>query len=407
MKRSLSLMLFLHYFALGAIFPVLSLFLFRDLGLSGFETGFIIGGGALASILAPLLALPVADRVISSERLLFGLNLLSVILTLLMSQARDFLPLLFLYFALMMTKAPSFALTNSIAMKHLADPERDFASVRLFGTAGWIGGGLGFALIFQPLFPEFGYRACLWFSAVGSLALAVWVLILPSKPPAVRFSLRSLANLFQARYVKHLLNPSFLFYLWSSLVLSALDRYYFFGVSFQLSTYGITDFLFLPLLSLGQVLEILFMIRMGSWLKRFGFKPLFLLGALGQTARFAVLGLVGQGGNLGLVLVGIALHGFGFAFFFSNAFIYLDQITPPNLRAQGQLLYSFWIDGIAVMLGNFLAGWAAEFTLFPSQQRYNFGGFWIWAMLAAFSSLVVLAFSTYRPKKEVFSESAK
>lgn len=389
-------MLFLHYFALGSVFPVLSLLLFRDLGLSGPQTGFIIGMGALASIIAPLVALPFADRSISAERLLFVLNLFSVIFTVLMSVVADFWALLILYFALMMTKAPSFALTNSIALKHLEDPERDFASVRLFGTAGWIGGGLGFALIFQPLFPQFGYRACLWLSALGSLTLALWVLVLPGKKPAHLFELKDLAALLRPEKAKKLFKPALLFFFWASLVLSALDRYYFFGVSFQLSTYGIPEPLFLPLLSLGQGLEILCMIFMGRWLKRFGFKPLFFVGALGQLSRFALLSLTGANGNLGLTLLAIALHGLGFAFFFSNAFVYLDRITPPQYRSQGQLLYSFWIDGIAVMAGNFLAGWASEATLFPAQNHYDFAGFWWWASLLALSALLLLVFGRYK-----------
>ncbi len=389
-------MLFLHYFALGSVFPVLSLLLFRDLGLSGPETGFIIGMGALASIIAPILALPFADRTVSAERLLFGLNLLSVVFTLLMSVVTEFWALLFSYFALMMTKAPSFALTNSIALKHLEDPEKDFASVRLFGTAGWIGGGLGFALVFQPLFPQFGYRACLWLSALGSLALALWVLLLPGKKPAHLFELKDLTALLRPANARKIFTPSLLFFFWASLVLSALDRYYFFGVSFQLSTYGVPEPLFLPLLSLGQGLEIFFMVFMGRWLKRVGFKPLFLVGALGQLSRFALLILTGVNGNLGLTLFAIALHGLGFAFFFSNAFVYLDHITPSQYRSQGQLLYSFWIDGIAVMAGNFLAGWASAATLFPAQHRYDFAGFWWWAALSAFSALVLMFFGKYR-----------
>lgn len=398
MKFPLAVMLFLHYFALGAIFPVLSLFLFRDLGLSGWETGIIIGSGAFASIVAPLLALPIADRSVSAERLLFGLNVASVALTVLMSLFSDFWSLLILYFALMMTKAPSFALTTSIALKHLADPERDFASVRLFGTAGWIGGGLGFGLVFQPLFPQFGYRACLWLSAVGSLLLALWALGLRPRKPAHLFDWGGFAHLLHPTQARRLLNPSLLAFLWASLVLSALDRYYFFGVSFQLATYGVPDPLFLPLLSLGQGLEILCMVFMGGALKRFGFKPLFLIGAAGQLSRFALLGLAGAG-NLTLVLLAITLHGLGFAFFFSNAFVYLDQKTPPAYRAQGQLLYSFWVDGIAVMLGNFAAGWASGTTLFPTEARYNFQGFWFWAGLAAFSALLTLVIGRYHPRK--------
>lgn len=393
MKRALAAMLFLHYFALGALFPVLSLLLFRDLGFTAAQTGIVIGVGALASIVAPLVALPLADRSVAAERLLGLLNLGSVGLTVAMALRDDFWSWLGLYLALMMTKAPSFALTNSVALKYLADPTREFARVRLFGTAGWIAGGLGYSLVFQPLVPHLGYRGCLWLSAVGSMALATLSFLLPRGRP-LPFAWGEFTRLIHPRRLSLLLRRPFPAFLWASLVLSALDRYYFFGVNFQLATFGLPEPLFLPLLSLGQALEIAFMLRVGSWLEKVGFGPLFLVGAAGQALRFAVLGTAG---NLPLLLGGIALHGLGFAFFFSNAFVYLDRLTPPSLRSQVQLLYSFWIDGAAVILGNLAAGWVASFTLFPAQGRYDFPGYWIWALAAAASALGALALEKFPP----------
>ncbi|HMF36357.1 MAG TPA: MFS transporter, partial [Isosphaeraceae bacterium] len=46
--------------------------------------------------------------------------------------------LFLLFLAFWMIIAPSYGLCNSLAMRHLDDPGRQFGGVRLWGTIGWM-----------------------------------------------------------------------------------------------------------------------------------------------------------------------------------------------------------------------------------------------------------------------------
>ncbi len=381
-------MMFLHYFSLGAVFPVLSIMLFRDLKFSGPETGMVLGFGALASILAPLLTFPLADRKISSERLLLLLNILSVAFASFMALSSSFWPILIFYFLLMMSKAPTFALTNSIALRHLHFAEKDFSGLRLFGTAGWVGGGIIFGLALLPLFPSIGLRGSLWICALSSGLLALWSLLLPQPEPSeMNVGVPVLKTAVAGNILRTIFSEKGSFLI-ASFLFALLDRYYFFGASFQLTSLGFSEGNILPLLGIGQVFEILLMVLMGRILLAWGFRRVFLVGALAQIFRFFLLGFLG---TAPAVLVGIALHGFGFAFFFANGVVFLDRFGAKKNRSQVQLLYSFLIDGGSVVLGNLLAGVVAEFTLNPQSGVYNFPGFWVPAFALAVSGFILLA----------------
>jgi hypothetical protein len=49
--------------------------------------------------------------------------------------------LFLLFLAYWMILAPCYGLCNSLAMRHLRDPGRDFGGVRLWGTTGWLVAG--------------------------------------------------------------------------------------------------------------------------------------------------------------------------------------------------------------------------------------------------------------------------
>src|SRR5207244_2782981 len=92
-----------------------------------------------------------------------------------------------------------------------------------------------------------------------------------------------------------------------------------------------------------------------SWfLSFFGMKYVLLMGMDAWGLRYAIFTL---GRPFPLILLGLALHGICFDFFFAAGFIYVDQTAPPAIRASGQALFAALTYGVGMFLGTEASGW--------------------------------------------------
>jgi hypothetical protein len=60
---------------------------------------------------------------------------------------------------------------------------------------------------------------------------------------------------------------------------------------------------------------------------------------------------------MNLAYLGIALHGFCFAFFFAAAFMFIDRAAPKDARHSAQTVFGIAILGIGPILSGFFNGW--------------------------------------------------
>ena len=141
-KARFSVMMFLQYAIWGAWLPLLYPFLMGYRGFSINECGICLSAGAVGAIFGPFLAGQLADRVISTERLLAISHLVGAVLVLMLGLVETFLPFALLSLVYGFVYAPTLALTNSISLTHVADRDRDFGPIRVWGTVGWIAAGI-------------------------------------------------------------------------------------------------------------------------------------------------------------------------------------------------------------------------------------------------------------------------
>lgn len=141
-KSRLSIMMFLQYAIWGAWLPLLYPFLLGYRGFSLEECGLCLSAGAVGAIFGPFLAGQLADRVISTERLLAVSHLVGAGLVFSLGLVESFLPFVLLSLVYGFVYAPTLALTNSISFAHIADRDRDFGPIRVWGTVGWIVAGI-------------------------------------------------------------------------------------------------------------------------------------------------------------------------------------------------------------------------------------------------------------------------
>ena len=103
-----------------------------------------------------------------------------------------------------------------------------------------------------------------------------------------------------------------------------------------------------------------------------------------------VLFAFGDVGELGfMLLIGIALHGICYDFFFVTGQIYVDKKANKEIRASAQGFITLITYGIGIGLGSIISGKIVD--LFTSETIKNWP--YIWWTPAIFASVVALLFA--------------
>src|SRR5918911_3115299 len=186
-RLRLSVMMFLEFFIWGAWYTTIAVYMTTQ-GMKTL-THWPFTVNPVAAIAAPFFVGLVADRYFATERVFGILHLIGGLLLLAVpgTSARPglFIGLLLLYNLCYM---PTLGLANSLAFHNIADQEKQFPRIRVWGTIGWIIAGLfiSFGLgRFVSARPE-QTALPLYSAAVVSLLLAVFSLALPHTPPPAR-----------------------------------------------------------------------------------------------------------------------------------------------------------------------------------------------------------------------------
>jgi nucleoside transporter len=368
----LSLMMFLQYGIWGAWLPILYPFLMGHRGFTLDQCGYVLSVGAAGAVVGPFVAGQVADRFFSTERFLAVSHLIGAVLVWLLAGTSDFGAFLALSLLYGLVYAPTLALTNSLALHHLPDRDRDFGKVRLWGTIGWIAAGIAVGqwlrLHHTPGGPETsdavvkaaqdaGRADAFRLSAVLGAIMGLFCLALPHTPPArgavepnaVRKALRAVR-------VQPLLT---LFAL--AVPVSCIHQFYFVFTADFLSSYGrdmangINKVLGVGgggLMTIGQMSEILVLGLIPVVAKKASRKTLLGVGLAAYAGRMA---LFAYAQSLPAVLIGVALHGLCFGCFIFVSFMVVDEETTPDVRASAQNLYNLVFIGFGIIVGSWVA----------------------------------------------------
>ena len=78
------------------------------------------------------------------------------------------------------------------------------------------------------------------------------------------------------------------------------------------------------------------MLLIPVFLKRLGMKTTLLVGMFAWAVRYVLFAFGDSGDRVSLLLIGIALHGVCYDFFFVTGQIYVDTKATPKIRAQAQ-----------------------------------------------------------------------
>ncbi len=382
-RRKLCVMFFLEYFIKGAWLPLLGLYMgSRYLDFSGFQQAWIFNAFAIASVTGMFFGGQLADRIVSQEKYLSVSHLIGGMAILGLAYVKSFWP----FFGLMLVHCffyvPTLSVANAIAFAHVDDGRKEFGTLRLWGSIGWV--TAAWPLIFIPIdwarVPAMdqagGFLAWLGtalstlktgpamegaltgtfiVSGCASLVLAAFSLMLPHTPPATRRG-ESFAP-FEA--IKLLAKPSLLVLFIVTFFDSLVHYGYYFWTSRYLQSIGLPENWIAPAMSIGQTMEVVAMAMLGFLIKKLGWRKTLLFGVLSQAIRFGVYA-IGDRDLLWPVILVNVVHGFAYACFFATVYIYVDEHFPKDIRSSAQGLFNLMILGISQFVSNFLWGWLGE-----------------------------------------------
>jgi nucleoside transporter len=387
-------MMFLQFFVWGAWYTSIAVYMTAE--DMGHLTHWPFTVNPIAAIAAPFFLGLVADRYFSTEKVLGVLHLLGGLVLLAVPQFSG-APLVFVLLLLLYNLCfmPTLGLANSIAFHNIADQEKTFPLIRVFGTIGWIVAGLFVSLVLRwfvagETLPE-QTPLPLYAAAVTSLILGLYSFSLPHTPPpaaGVKVSARSIIGLDA---LKALGSRPFYVFLGASLLISIpLAAYYNFTQLFLEAT-GFQRIAGTQ--TLGQMSEVIFMLLMPLFFARLGVKWMLVAGMGAWVLRYALFAVAAPDEVFWMIILGVLLHGICYDFFFVTGQVYVDKKSTPAIRGQAQGMLVLVTYGLGMLIGAQAAG--NLFNTFLGEATALTLGQWrqFWFVPAGFAAVIMVGFA--------------
>ena len=425
-RYKLFLMMVLEFFIWGAWLPLIFGYL-PSLGFSAAEQTWILSAFPLAAIVGMFFSSQFADRNFAAERFLAASHLIGGIAMVSLGWTKSFWPFFLAMLVHCLLYVPTISITNSIAFAHMKNAQKEFGIVRMGGTIGWIlaawpmtfilvdwdrvaaanpqgfvawlGTVLGSGLSGAPL--QAATRWVFVVSGVASLLLSAFSLTLPHTPPKPAEA--GVSRLAWLKAMK-LLGLPFILVLWIVTFIDATVHNLFFnwtgtflGTPVSAGGVGIPGNWIMPVMSIGQVAEILTMLILGVTLARLGWRATMIVGILGHAARFLVFAFLPQHQEI-IILINV-LHGICYAFFFATVYIFVDEFFPTDVRSSAQGLFNLMILGFGPLVANILGPKLIGET-FVTNGVVDFRSLFLVPAIAALAAAVMLALFFHPPAKK-------
>jgi nucleoside transporter len=379
-KFQLMSMMFLMFFGWGAWYGQMSKYLLDNLHASGDQVGNAYTTFAIASIFAPFFVGLISDRFFAAQKVMGFLNILGGVILYFLSLERD--PETFFWYILAYTLcfAPNLALSNSIAMNQMSNPEKEFPSIRVTGTIAWI-------VVTNIIgFYALGDKVAIFEIAMyTSFLLGIYSFTLPNTPPKADKN-ASVAQILGLDALKLFKDRSFLIFFISSILICIPLSFYY-----AMANPSLTDSHMSNVenkMSLGQASEVIFMLLIPIAFTRLGVKKMLVVGLVAWIIRFLCFGYGDGISSEWILYIGIILHGVCYDFFFVTGQIYTDQKAGEKIKNSAQGLITFATYGIGMGIGSKLSGIVLDYYTVNDVKDWQS----VWMVPAAIAGVVLLLF---------------
>jgi nucleoside transporter len=394
-RLQLSTMMFLNFFIWGAWFVTLGTFLDKNLQATGAQSANVFSTQSWGAIIAPFIIGLIADRFINAEKILGALHLAGAFLMYQMYNATDigvFYPYVLIYMILFM---PTLALVNSVSFNQMTNPEKEFSGIRVWGTIGWIVAGLLISYLFHWDSPDNTNNGLLrntfLMAAVASAVQGLFAFTLPKTPPKRRagekVSFREIIGLDALKLLK---DRNFAVFFVASILICIPLAFYYQNTHPFLTNIGVNN----PTgkMTIGQISEVLFLLFLPAFFTRFGFKKTILVGMAAWALRYLLFAYGDAGGLAFMLLLGIALHGICYDFFFVSGQIYTNGKAGERYKSAAQGLITLATYGVGMLIGFAVAGAVTDaYKLGENSFNYRM----VWTIPAAIAFVVLVLYMLF------------
>jgi len=384
-RIQLSALMFLEFFIWGSWYVTMNTYLDKVLHATGVQIGAAYSAMAIATIFSPFFVGMIADRFFAAQKVLGFLHLIGAALLFYLTKIdnpNSFYWVLLLY---SLMYAPTLALANSVAFRQMKDPSKEFSTIRVFGTIGWILTGILIDKVFKIAPSEFAFTFKM--AAMASLALGLLSFFLPNTPPKARGPKPTFAQTLGAdAFVLFKDRSFFIFFIASILICIPLSFYYSFTNLYLIDS-GMKNVT--SNMTMGQISEAFFILLIPFFFRRLGVKGMIALGMVAWSVRFLFFGYGNAGALEWMLFAGIILHGVCFDFFFVTGQIYTDSKAGLQIQSSAQGMITMATYGIGMWIGSLLSGYVKDYYT-TSEHVVLWRS--IWMVPAGISAAVLLLF---------------
>src|SRR5690606_39332926 len=278
-----------------------------------------------------------------------------------------------------------------------------------WGTIGWIIAGLAISFLFQWDSPEGAKEGALrntfMMASIASLILGLFSFTLPKTPP-VKISADekpSFASIIGLDAIKLLKDRNFLLFFIASILICIPLAFYYSNANPFLVEIGLADAT--GKMAIGQVSEAVFLLLLPVLFVRFGFKNTILIGMLAWVVRYLLFAYGDAGSGTWMLILGIALHGICYDFFFVSGQIYTDSKAGAKYKSAAQGLITLATYGVGQLIGFWVAGFIGD--KYQDMRTTDVSGFWqqVWIVPAGIALVVMILFWLFFKNEKIESKT--
>ncbi|MBC2170285.1 nucleoside permease [Listeria booriae] len=404
-KTRLRFMSFLQYFIWGSWLITLGSYMLNTLGFSGVEVGIVYSSKGIAAVIMPTLMGIIADKWIKANYLYTACHLICAGALFYAASVSDPTVMFWVMLVNAMFFMPTLALSNTVSYfcleKANLDTVTNFPPIRVFGTVGFI---IAMWTISLGQFELSNVQ--LYIAAGASLLLALYSLTMPSIPTANKKKNQGWVSMLGLDAFVLFKKPKMaVFFLFAMLLGAVLQITNTFGNPF-LHDFGLNplfaDSLVVKypsiLLSVSQMAEVVFILAIPFFLKRYGIKTVMLVSMIAWTLRFGLFAF-GDPTPFGtvLLLLSMIVYGCAFDFFNISGAIFVEQEVCKDIRASAQGLFMTMVNGVGAYVGAILSGMVVDYFTVDGVKDWTM----IWLIFAAYTLVLAIVFQfTFRYKHE-------
>jgi len=238
----------------------------------------------------------------------------------------------------------------------------------------------------------------MYVAGIGGVLMGLYSFTLPDVPPpgaGRKFSFRDVLGLDALKQLK---SRSFVIFILSILLTSIPLATYFAYVPVFMRDASIDNPAFR--MTFGQMSEVLFLLLLPWFFRRFGVKWVLIMGMIAWIIRYALFALGAPDGVVWMIMIGIVLHGACYDFVYVAGQVYMDKLATPAIRAQAQGLFVLVSYGVGQGLGTLAAGWIFSEVMSHPEGSLLQQWQWFWLFPLVFAVVVTVMFGFgFREKK--------